>query len=150
MSLLLKSGVALTSVLSLLVLVGCGATDEDGEQTLRDLWGQSFVSTAVTEDGEPRPLVHGTRIRVTFEERKDQGIVRWQADCNTFGADVQITADVLRVGEIEGTAMGCRDDLHEQDEWLTGFIGADPRWRLSDARLTLTSGETVIELKRAS
>jgi hypothetical protein len=110
------------------------------------LIGRTFVSMAVTENGEPRPLVPGTRIAVSFLERDGRTGVVWSAGCNTFGADVEITADRLLVGVIAGTAAGCRDDLHAQDEWLAGFFGSDPRWRLDD-RLVLTSGGTVIELE---
>jgi hypothetical protein len=110
------------------------------------LIGHTFVSTAVTENGERRPLVPGTRITVSFLERDGRTGVVWCAGCNTFGADVEITADRLLVGVIAGTAAGCRDDLHAQDDWLAGFFGSDPRWRLGD-RLVLTSGGTGIELE---
>ena len=56
------------------------------------LWGRTFISAAVTEDGEPRPLVPDTRIRVTFEQRDGQRVAGWHAGCNHFGADLEITA----------------------------------------------------------
>jgi heat shock protein HslJ len=139
-------GLALASALSLLT-IACGSDGEEAEQAPADLWGHTFISTTVTEDGEPRPLVPDTRIQVTFEEREEHGVARWEAGCNIFGTEVEITAESLLVGEIAGTEMGCRDDLHEQDEWLGGFFGSDPRWQLSDERVTLTSDETVIELE---
>jgi heat shock protein HslJ len=133
--------------MSLVVLLACGSGGGEAEQAPGDLWGRTFISTAVTEDGESRPLAPDTRIAVTFNEREDQGVVGWQAGCNTFGADVEITADSLVVGVIAGTEIGCADDLHAQDEWLAGFFGSDPRWRLSNHRLILTSDETMIELE---
>jgi hypothetical protein len=44
-----------------------------------------------------------------------------------------------------------RDELHEQDDWLTEFMRSDPFWEferrvVTGDRLTLTSGDTVIEL----
>jgi heat shock protein HslJ len=134
-------------IVSGLVLVACGSGNDETEQTADDLWGHAFRSTAVTEDSEPRPLVPETQITVTFEERADEGVVGWQAGCNSFGADVEITADSLVVGQIAGTEIGCRDDLHEQDDWLVDFFGSDPEWQLSDDRLSLTSHGTVIELE---
>jgi heat shock protein HslJ len=142
-----KVGLVLAPLMSLVVLGACGSGDDEAQQTPGDLWGRTFVSTAVTEDGEPRPLVPDTRIEVTFEEREDQGVVGWQAGCNTFGSDVEITADSVVVGVIAGTEIGCADELHAQDEWLAGFFGPDPRWQLSDDRLMLRSGETTIELE---
>jgi len=88
---------------SLLLLISCGTGDlsaDDGQQSPEDLWGRTYVSVSVTEDGEPRPLAPGTRIEVTFEEREDEGVVRWKAGCNIHGASVEITPESLHVGEI--------------------------------------------------
>jgi heat shock protein HslJ len=101
---------------------------------------------AVTEDGQSRPLVRRTRIEVTFENREDGRVLRWQADCNVLGAEVEITPDRLLTGSASGTDVGCPDELHEQDEWLTDFFESDPFWILTNARLVLASGETTIGL----
>lgn len=114
-----------------------------GSSTANDLWDRTFISAAVTENGKPRPLVPDTHISVTFGGRD----VGWQAGCNSAGADVEITADRLRLGTIASTLIGCSDQLNEQDEWLLDFFRSDPKWRLSDDRLVLSSDETVIELE---
>lgn len=116
----------------------------DSDPSAEDLRGRTFTSTAVTEDGEPRPLVAGTRIRLTFDEKRGLG---WRAGCNHFGAKARITADTLLVGQVVGTEIGCPDDLQEQDEWVIDFFDSDPIWRLSDERLVLTSDGSVIELE---
>jgi heat shock protein HslJ len=137
------------AVATLLLVASCGgsATGEFGGRAA-DLWGRTFVSVAVTEDGESRPLVAGTRIKVTFEKREGGGGLRWQADCNIQGAGVEITPDRLVLTEgVSGTAQDCGDELHRQDEWLADFFGSDPYWFLTDKRLALTTGETVIELE---
>jgi heat shock protein HslJ len=75
----------LAAAASLLVLVSCSSREvavDQGEQTADDLWGRTFVSVAVTEDGEPRPLIPGTRIELTFGQREDEGGIRWKAGCN--------------------------------------------------------------------
>jgi len=127
---------------------GFVATDE-GPPTGQpeDLWGRTFVSTRVIEDGEPRTLVEGTRIHLTFFVERERRGLRGGGGCNNFGAGVEITADRLRLGEIEGTDQGCAQELHTQDEWLTAFLRSDPRWELRGDRLTLTSGETIIEFQ---
>lgn len=150
---------SLLAVAMLLVLISCGGEDaardqNRGEpqspQSQEELWGRSFVSVAVTEDGEPRPLVSDTSIELTFEKREGEGGIRWRAGCNIFGSSVEITPERLLVrGQIGGTMQRCRDALHKQDEWHTGFFGSDPRWNLNDERLTLTSERTIIELKES-
>ena len=106
------------------------------------LRGRSFTSTAVHEDGRPRPLVDGTVLEVAFET----ATMRWQAGCNVMGADVTVQADVLDVGPVAGTAAGCDRQREAQDVWLAELFGDDPRWALAGGRLTLTRGGTVVEL----
>lgn len=75
------------------------------------------------------------------------GVVRWEAGCNLVGGTFEITADRLFVDEIGGTAVGCSAEQHYDDGWLAAFFRGDPKWRLTGDRLTLTSGETAIELQ---
>src|SRR5690606_31306221 len=42
--------------------------------------GRTFLSTAVVEDGQPRPLVPGTQIRLGFHD----GRIAASAGCNTL------------------------------------------------------------------
>jgi heat shock protein HslJ len=140
----------LAAAASLLVLVSCGSRNvavNQGKQTAEDLWGRTFVSVAVTEDGEPRPLIPGTRIKLTFEQREDEGIIGWEAGCNLHGARVDITPQRLHLRQMAGTDMGCTDELHEQDQWLGALFNSDPHWELREDRLMLTFGGTSIELK---
>jgi heat shock protein HslJ len=133
-----------------LVLAACGSGEDEAEQSAGDLRGRAFTATAVTENGEPRALVPGTRIQVSFGEGEDWPI-GWKAGCNSlFGTDAEITADRLVVREIGGTAIGCRHGLAEQEVWLDGFFDSDPEWRLSGDRLTLISGESAIELEEGA
>src|SRR5918996_1799475 len=139
----------LAAAATVLVLVSCGSRDvgvDQGEQTPEDLWGRTFVSVAVTEDGVPRPLVPETHIELTFKERADEGVIGWEAGCNLHGANLDVSPQRLHLREIAGTAMGCRDELHAQDEWLVALFTSDPYWELHQDRLMVTVGETGIEL----
>lgn len=135
----------------MLVLTTCGGVDAAGERAHQrpdDLWDRTFVSVEVMEDGGPRPLVPDTRIEMTFEKREHQGILRWQAGCNIIGSKVEITTRRLLVSEeFEGTEVGCRGELHEQDEWVANFFVSDPQWELNEDRLTLRSDETIVEFE---
>lgn len=109
----------------------------------RKLQGRTFVSSAVTDHGLPKPLVAGTQIRLTFTTET----LGAQAGCNTLNFPLQIEADWLVTGEAASTLIGCAPDREAQDQWLAGFLSADPTWVASgNGLLTLTNGDTTIVL----
>ena len=120
------------------------------DQRRRDLIDRTFVSRKVTKDGEPRPLVPGTRIELTFEERKQEDVARWEAGCNILGGTVDVKSRRLFIGRVSGTQVGCKDELHEQDAWLRRFFKRDPFWKFRNRgegrdRLLLRSKGTRIK-----
>lgn len=116
------------------------AADGDG---LGDLDGREFLSQAVTEAGQERPLVDGTTIRLTFED----GGMSAKAGCNHLFADsVQLEGDRLVVEAMAMTEMGCDQERHQQDEWLVDLLSDEPTLSLDGDTLTFTAGDTVIEL----
>ena len=141
----------------LLIALGCDQEDDDvpvaGPDPVSEgaeaLWGSTFKSRAITEDGGPRPLVAETRVVVTFEKSGDRQDIGWSAGCNGAGAGVRAEDNRLLIGQIASTLMGCEPDLARQDEWLSEFFGSDPDWTLTGNRLVLTSTATVIELEAA-
>lgn len=104
--------------------------------------GRTFLSTAVSDDGAPRPLVPGTGITLGFAA----GRLAASAGCNTMGAAYRLDGDVLRIDGAAQTEMGCDPDRMDQDEWLFGFLGAGPTVRLEGAALILDGGGTIIRL----
>jgi heat shock protein HslJ len=112
-----------------------------------ELWGLKFTSTAVTEGREPRPLVRDTHIKLGFIRHGGRNGVGWSAGCNSTGAKAWVTAEELHLRHLVSTLIGCPAELAKQDKWLSQFFRSNPSWRLSDGRLTLTSGRTVIELE---
>ena len=125
----------------LLLVGGCGddaRTGGDGELT-----GRTFLSESITEAGQDRELVAGTRISLDFTT---DGQVSANAGCNHLFGEVTITSERLEVGPMGGTEMGCDPQRHAQDEWLMGFLQSSPTWLLDGDRLTLTAGETEIVL----
>ena len=113
------------------------------------LWGRTFVSRSVTDDGSRVELVDGTRIRVSFEQRRAGDSVRWHAGCNTAGGKVAVSPDRLDVTEIASTAVGCPDERQRQDAWVNRFFGSRPFWRLAGDRLTLRVDDTVIRFRES-
>jgi heat shock protein HslJ len=107
------------------------------------LTGRTFLSESVTEHGRPRPLVAGTRIRLSFTE---SGYVTASAGCNLLSGPVRVERNRLVVGDLSSTDMACSPELGAQDEWLAGVLAADPAYVLHGARLRLTAGGTVIGL----
>ena len=136
-------------ILLALGLAGCGrgttsqagATDSAGGEP----WGRTFLSTSVTENGQPRPLVAGTRITLTFME--DGHRLGAQAGCNSMGGQASFTGGRMIVGDLSTTEMGCDPPRHAQDEWLARFLTSRPEWSRSDETLTLDNGTTRIVLE---
>lgn len=132
----------MTAVVILLSAVGCGDDDArtggDGELT-----GRTFLSESITEGGQDRELVEGTRISLDFTT---DGQVSANAGCNHLFGDVTVTSERLEVGLMGGTEMGCDPQRHAQDEWLMDFLESSPTWLLDADRLTLTAGDTEIVL----
>jgi len=114
-----------------------------------ELFGRAYFSTAVKKDGAPHRLFEGTEIRVDFERREEYDVVRWRADCNYFGAPVEITDKCLVTGQAEGTLVACSPPLARQDGWLARFFASNPRWRTGRGQtLRLRAGERVVKLRR--
>jgi heat shock protein HslJ len=137
-----------TLLAALIALSGCSDSDESSGMPPDDLANREFVSTAVTEDGEPRPLEPDTEISLSFEreEKRDTLTLIWEAGCNSAGAPVEISDDqlVIEGKRIMTTLTGCPKPLMAQDAWLWEFFDADPKWKLTDGELTLASGDTEI------
>lgn len=137
--LLLSLGVLLGASVA---IVGCGGGDEGapGGAELRD---RTFVST---KDRSGAGSAFSAPVTVWFEgERR----LSWKADCNTAGADVEITADRLIVGQIMSTEIGCPGRPAEQDRDLAAFFESDPRWSLDGDRLILSSDSVEVTLNAA-
>ncbi len=121
-----------------------GPADTAGEP-----WGRTFLSTSVTENGEPRPLVEGTRIRLSFSDDRHLGA---QAGCNSMGARAEVSGGErgeprrLVVSDLATTDMGCHPPRHAQHEWLGRFLASRPTWQLEGPDLTLEQGSTRIQL----
>src|SRR5690242_18141564 len=79
-------------------LAGCGMSSEAG-QSGDDVWGRTFLSSAVTVDGQPKQLVSGTRIELAFRN----GEVQAAAGCNHLSGRASTDGGKLAVSEIGGT-----------------------------------------------
>lgn len=127
-----------------LLLAGCGGGDSSPasaeESVLR---GRTFLSTSVTENGQPRPLAEGTVVRFRFT---DDARLLADAGCNTIAGPVNPRGGRLEVHEPSSTGIGCDQFLHDQDTWLGEFLATTPSWRLDGADLVVSSGGTEIAM----
>lgn len=122
-----------------LLLSGCvAATAGSGP----DLDGRTFLSTDVTDAGNPHPLVDGTRIRISFHD----GQIGLSAGCNSMGGAYVVRNGLLDVTDLSQTDMGCDPDRMTQDEWLAGLITSGPTIRLDGNDLRIKEGDTLIKL----
>ncbi len=121
---------------------GCGGQDV-GTNTGSDPTGRTFQSDSVTEHGQERHLVEGTRISLDFTMA---GRLSANAGCNQLFGPVTFADDRIEVGPMGGTEMGCDPQRHAQDEWLTAFLESSPSWTLDGDRLVLAASGTEIVL----
>jgi heat shock protein HslJ len=104
--------------------------------------GRTFLSTEVSQDGAPRPLVPGTRIRIAFSA----GRISASAGCNLLGGSYRLDGDRLIVDSLATTDMGCDPARHEQDAWLAAVLGGRPLVQLVGNDLSLQREGTLIKL----
>jgi len=130
------------AALSLILLVGCGSRAASGG--LNDLRGRTFFSIGVTESGQAKPLVAGTRIRLSFDEEGRR--IGANAGCNHIGGDARVEGGRLVAGDLAMTAMGCDAGRSEQDGWLVKFLADKPTIRSSGTELVLANNTTEIRL----
>lgn len=124
----------------------------------RSCWGVSFHSVNVAVDGEPNEPLSDS-VEVEFEDRGDEHIVRFEANCNVFGGVFTITPERLLPDQeaasgggvdqrrFEGSDVGCRDEQHDQDRWLNDFFAAGPTWQLDDEEVLLFVDESEVRLE---
>jgi heat shock protein HslJ len=131
---------------AIMAAVGCAPSPPGlpGDEGPADaLLGRDFVSTSVTENGRPRPLVRGTQVQLSFPMAGEFGA---SAGCNIFAGSVDVQRDRL-VMEVEtSTDMACDPARGEQDDWMVQFLSSDPAYVLRGTFLRLQVGSTVIEM----
>jgi heat shock protein HslJ len=129
----------------LLALAACGQGRQSGGGAGGSAWpaGRTFLSTAVTEDGKPRPLVAGSRIELTFH---DDGRLSARAGCNHLGGPGAVSGDRLTVTDLSMTEMGCDQPLMAQDTWLADVLTGGLGWRLAGDELVLTGDRVELTL----
>ena len=132
--------IALAATGLLLVLTACGQESQAGAS----LTGKSFLSTAVTENGQPKQLAPNTRIRLEFT---DDGRLVADAGCNSMQSKVSTSDGKLTLkGGLAMTMMGCPGLQQGQDSWLANILSGKPAWKLDGNKLDLTAGSTTISL----
>ena len=119
---------------------GSGTGTDSGTSSLD---GRTFLSTEVTENGQPRPLVAGTQISLVFGPENHVGI---QAGCNSMSGPGEVTDREITTAGLATTDMGCDPALHEQDEWIAGLFAQGLAYTLDGDQLTLTADGTVVTM----
>ncbi|HEU5449007.1 MAG TPA: META domain-containing protein [Acidimicrobiia bacterium] len=122
-----------------------GAADSTSTSTGGEPWGRMFLSTSVTENGQPKPLVEGTRITLNFFD--DGHRLGAQAGCNQMGGPASFQGGRLVVNNMATTEMGCDPPRHAQDEWLARFLTSKPSWVRSGSTLTLDNSSVRVVLE---
>jgi heat shock protein HslJ len=115
-----------------------GPDNASDESVISLLAGRTFLSSGV--DGHT--LVDGTQIRLSFESES----ISASAGCNQLGGTVSVDGDILVVGAMMQTEMGCEQALMEQDTWLGSLLQSRPTLSLEGATLSVTSADATVVL----
>jgi heat shock protein HslJ len=124
---------------TILSTVALGACQPAAQPSLA---GRTFLSVGITENGAPKALVDGTRIRLDFKD----GSISANAGCNQIGGEFQLQNGILVLGALSQTEMGCDPARMAQDTWLVGVLGSKPRLTLAGDQLSIDAGSVVIHL----
>ncbi|WP_144065202.1 META domain-containing protein [Lentzea albidocapillata] len=123
-----------------LLVTACGSAGGGGN----GVQGKVFTSTSVTEQGQPRTLVAGTKVELRFTA---DGRLLANAGCNQMQGPVTLDDGKLTVTDLSTTDMACpAQGLQEQDEWLSKLLNGKPSWRLDGPNLVLTGANAEIVL----
>jgi len=130
------------AALCALVVGACGSRAGSGGTELN---GKTYLSTAVTENGQAKSLVRGTRIRLSFAD--DGKRIAANAGCNQLGGGARVEGGRLLVTDVASTALGCDAARHAQDEWLGRLLAASPSIKLDGTELVLATATTEVRLQ---
>lgn len=119
---------------------GDGDGDGDGDDAGRNLEEALEGRTFVLESADGYSLVADTTANVSFAS----GEISFGAGCNGHFSEMSLDGDVLVVESFSSTAIGCAQELHEQDEWFAAFFSARPIVTLEDEQLTFTTAEATL------
>jgi heat shock protein HslJ len=125
-----------------LLATSCGSDDGSGAGSQAGVEGREFWSTLVTDGGEPRALVDGTRITLRFNG--DQ--IGASAGCNSMGGTFGLEDSTLTVSDLFMTEIGCDPSRHDQDDFVASALMASPTIKLDGNSLTLTTSDATIQL----
>jgi heat shock protein HslJ len=132
-----------------LASAGTGAAGSSGGgEPGASLFDHRWVSTDVIKNGDPDPLVEGTRIRLKLAHEDTKDVARWSAGCNGFGGRVDVKPRRLEIWSIDTTLVKCADPIMRQEAWVARFFGSDPKWHRSGHKLRLRRGDDLIKLRR--
>jgi heat shock protein HslJ len=120
-------------------VVGCGS--DDGNDVAGTLAGREFL----LDGSEGFEAVPGTTLRVSFSEGEQGDVFGFSAGCNSHSGSYRIRDGALLLSNVTSTLIGCPQNLAQQDHTLSEFFGSQPMVILDGDRLTLTSGDVVLE-----
>ncbi|WP_109526912.1 MULTISPECIES: META domain-containing protein [Nocardia] len=100
--------------------------------------GHTYVSTTV----QGTPIPGDGPLTLTFTDNR----VSAYAGCNTASGSVTFDGDVLRVGDLASTLIGCPEPQAGADQWMNTLLTAAPTWRLEGTTLTLRDKDQTVTL----
>ncbi|GMQ84843.1 MAG: hypothetical protein BMS9Abin07_0408 [Acidimicrobiia bacterium] len=96
-------------------------------------------------DGDPIPVVEGTRPHIRFEDDRVSG----DAGCNRFFGPCDATGTAIRLGEMATTLMACLDAVMDQEQAFLEALESADSYAIAGSTLEMRSGNSVVLLFEA-
>jgi hypothetical protein len=109
----------------------------------------TYASTSGTAAGRDLPWVASGSLRVQLESVNGDLYLSVRTNCAPISGPVDITGNVMTVGDIGIGAAGCPEDLGQQDTWVLEFLKRPVEVTFSQDTLQWTSGADTLSFKSA-
>lgn len=111
---------------------------------MTDVPDGNYWTDAREVDGQPEPLLEGTRILFTFQS----GRITAHAGCNTMTGAYELVDSHLYCGPLAQTLMAGPEPVMAQERWLAGLLDQHPVVNVTGDDLTLRSDGQMLVLRR--
>lgn len=109
----------------------------------------TYTSTSGTAGGQDVPWVAPGSLMVQLNSVNGDLHLSVKTNCAPIGGPVDITGDTMTVGDLAIGAIGCREELGRQDQWVLEFLTRPVAMTFSQDTLIWTSGTDTLSFKSA-
>lgn len=108
-----------------------------------------YTSTAGMAGGRDLPWVASGSLRVQLNSVNGDLYLSVKTNCAPIGGPVDITGNTMTAGDFAIGAVGCREKLGRQDQWVLEFLQRPVEVTFSQDTLQWKSGTDTLSFKSA-